>query len=71
MSKFTHDFQRCPCGKVFADGGKEYLRRGWTDWEPVECSWVECPSCKGDGCGECSEGVVSVETWARLVEVER
>lgn len=27
-SKTNHDFATCPCGNVFVDGGKEYLRRG-------------------------------------------
>lgn len=28
-SKFRHDFTWCKCGKVFVDGGHEYLRRGF------------------------------------------
>lgn len=27
MSIHVHDFQRCKCGKVAVDGGKEYLKR--------------------------------------------
>ena len=27
-SKTVHDFQACKCGKMFVDGGKEYIRRG-------------------------------------------
>lgn len=30
-STCTHDFVRCSCGRVFVDGGHEYLRRGYTD----------------------------------------
>lgn len=32
-SKFTHDFKTCKCGRVYVDGGLEYLHRGWTDSE--------------------------------------
>lgn len=28
-SKHVHDFNWCKCGKVFVDGGHEYLRRGF------------------------------------------
>lgn len=27
-SRHRHDFQRCKCGAVFVDGGKDYCRRG-------------------------------------------
>lgn len=27
-SKHVHDFVVCKCGKIFTDGGKEYIRRG-------------------------------------------
>lgn len=27
----VHDFKTCKCGKVFVDGGHEYLRRGYTN----------------------------------------
>jgi len=27
-SKHVHDFVQCKCGKIFTDGGKEYIRRG-------------------------------------------
>lgn len=27
-SMHRHDFRRCPCGKVFVDGGDDYLRYG-------------------------------------------
>lgn len=33
FSKFRHDFQICPCGGVFVDGGFDYIRHGWTDKE--------------------------------------
>ena len=29
-SAHRHDFVRCPCKAVFVDGGKEYLRRGYS-----------------------------------------
>ena len=30
-SKSVHDFKTCKCGKVFVDGGHEYLRRSYTN----------------------------------------
>ena len=30
-SRIVHDFKTCKCGKVFVDGGHEYLRRGYTN----------------------------------------
>lgn len=30
-STHVHDFKWCSCGKVFVDGGHEYLRRGFPD----------------------------------------
>ena len=27
-SKHVHDWRACPCGAIFVDGGREYLRRG-------------------------------------------
>ena len=30
-SKFTHDFVTCSCGRCSVDGGREYLRRAYTD----------------------------------------
>lgn len=30
-STYTHDFVQCSCGRVFVDGGHDYLRRGYTD----------------------------------------
>lgn len=29
ISKSVHDFEQCSCGSCFADGGLEYLRRGF------------------------------------------
>ena len=28
-STHVHDFKYCPCGKVFVDGGPEYMRFGF------------------------------------------
>ena len=28
-SKHVHDFVNCKCGKIFTDGGTEYIRRGY------------------------------------------
>jgi hypothetical protein len=33
VSKHGHDFVKCTCGNVFADGGLNYCRRGWLDGE--------------------------------------
>lgn len=41
-SRHVHDFVSCPCGAMFVDGGREYIRRGGnpdlieelTEWEP-------------------------------------
>ena len=30
-SETVHDFKYCSCGKVFVDGGHDYLRRGHTN----------------------------------------
>lgn len=30
-SKHRHDFVRCACGRVFTDGGHDYIHRGFTD----------------------------------------
>lgn len=32
-SKHRHDYIECSCGRVFADGGHDYLRRGFTSSE--------------------------------------
>lgn len=44
VSRYRHDFQRCPCGSVFIDGGLDYQRAGGNSedirdlsvWEPEE-----------------------------------
>ncbi len=37
-SKFTHDFQQCPCEKVFIDGGLSYTRIGYpSNMAPEDC----------------------------------
>lgn len=28
QSMYRHDFQRCPCGAIFVDGGTDYTRLG-------------------------------------------
>lgn len=30
-SRSVHDFVQCSCGRVFVDGGHEYLRRGFKE----------------------------------------
>lgn len=30
-STYTHDFKWCSCGKVAVDGGKQYLKRSFTN----------------------------------------
>lgn len=30
-STSRNDFKYCKCGRVFVDGGHDYLRRGYTD----------------------------------------
>ena len=35
-STHVHHFIRCECKAVFADGGLEYLRRGWSGGEQEE-----------------------------------
>lgn len=34
-SRHTHDFRTCKCGKVFVDGGRDYLRVGGMDADVV------------------------------------
>lgn len=34
FSWHRHDFKNCKCGKVFVDGGDDYMRVGWTDEDP-------------------------------------
>lgn len=29
-SVHVHDFVRCTCGTIFTDGGRDYIRRGWS-----------------------------------------
>lgn len=33
-SKHRHDYRTCKCGKVAADGGLDYLRRGYPAQPP-------------------------------------
>ena len=37
-SKYTHDFQRCSCGKCFIDGGLSYTRAGFD--KPDDVEWL-------------------------------
>ena len=30
-SAYRHGFKWCSCGRVYVDGGQDYLRRGFTD----------------------------------------
>jgi len=30
-SKHRHDFVSCTCGRIFTDGGLDYIHRGFTD----------------------------------------
>lgn len=30
-STYRHDFKGCSCGRVYVDGGLDYIRRGFTD----------------------------------------
>lgn len=52
-SKSVHDFEQCSCGACFADGGLEYMRRGFktspdddyeelAEYEDVPGYHVEC-----------------------------
>lgn len=34
-SKSVHDFVQCSCGRIFTDGGKEYIRRGFIDLDDL------------------------------------
>ncbi len=44
-SKYCHDFVKCKCGKVFVDGGLDYMRYGGeeeniedlSEWKDIEC----------------------------------
>ncbi len=35
-SRHRHDWVACSCGAIFVDGGKDYLRRGFTRLEDIE-----------------------------------
>ncbi|GIO28058.1 DUF7695 domain-containing protein [Ornithinibacillus bavariensis] len=35
-SKYTHDFQRCECGAIAIDGGREYQRLLWPSGKEME-----------------------------------
>lgn len=46
-STHHHNFQKCKCGAVFVDGGREYLRRGFiTD---PELDYTELSTYEEDG----------------------
>lgn len=30
-SRHVHDFVQCTCGRIFTDGGRDYIRRGFYD----------------------------------------
>ena len=30
-SRHRHDFVSCPCGAIFVDGGRDYIRHGWQE----------------------------------------
>ena len=34
-SVHVHDFVSCKCGEIFTDGGREYIRRGATDFNNI------------------------------------
>ena len=38
-SRSIHDFVECSCGKIFVDGGHDYLRRGFPSGDPEQ--WIE------------------------------
>ncbi|WP_457920780.1 DUF7695 domain-containing protein [Paenibacillus gyeongsangnamensis] len=38
-SKSTHDYQKCSCGEVSVDGGKDYLKRTYPHGNPAR--WYE------------------------------
>ena len=35
-SKARHDFVQCTCGRIFTDGGQDYIRRGFVDVTDIE-----------------------------------
>lgn len=41
-SKRVHDFVKCPCGKIFVDGGLDYCHRGGAPEDSEDLSvWVK------------------------------
>ncbi len=34
-STHRHDFVSCRCGAIFTDGGKDYIRRGYTNFDDI------------------------------------
>ena len=40
-SKHTHDLVICPCGDVYVDGGKSYLKRGFPADKVPEQAYLE------------------------------
>lgn len=36
-SKHTHDYVTCKCGNVSVDGGKDYCKRSFKEWD----SWID------------------------------
>lgn len=41
ISEHRHDFNRCKCGAVYVDGGKDYLKRGGEPSAAIEMSIYE------------------------------
>ena len=37
-STYRHDYKSCKCGNIAVDGGKDYIRRGFTSNEWVDTS---------------------------------
>ena len=35
-STHRHDYRKCKCGNLMVDGGKDYIRRGWKDFDMIE-----------------------------------
>ena len=52
VSQHVHDFVKCKCGCCFADGGHDYLRRGYrtsAEEDFIELSiWEEVPDNEDD-----------------------
>ena len=36
ISAHRHDYQRCSCGRIAVDGGREYLKRAFIDQRDIE-----------------------------------